>query len=147
CDLGVRIFERRNDAGDARSDDRVGAWRRLAVVRARLERDVECGAARGLASAAQCLDLRMRPAPGLGPAAADNPRRAVIMAADHGAYGGIGPSAAKPAPAQRQRQRHESAILLATLIAGAHLRAISAASSADSSASAVSKSLASRKLR
>ena len=97
--LRVWIFERRHDAGDARGDDRVGARRRLAVVRARLERDVEVGAARGLAGAAQGLDLRMRPAAGLGPAAADDPRLAAIAADNDGADRGVGPGAAEPAPA------------------------------------------------
>ena len=90
---------RRHDPGDARGDDRVGARRRLAVVRARLERDVEVGAARGLAGAAQGLDFRMRPTAWLGPAAADNPRLAAIAADNDGADRGVGPGAAEPAPA------------------------------------------------
>jgi hypothetical protein len=97
--LRVWIFERRDDPGHARGDDRVGARRRLAVVRARLEGDVEVGAARGLAGAAQGLDLSMRPAAGLGPTAADDPRRAAIAANNDSADRGVGPSAAEPAPA------------------------------------------------
>ena len=37
-DLGIGIDQRRNHARDAGRDDRVGAWRRLAVMRAGLER-------------------------------------------------------------------------------------------------------------
>jgi hypothetical protein len=35
--LRIRIFQRRDDAGDARTDNGVSAGRRLAVMRARLE--------------------------------------------------------------------------------------------------------------
>ena len=115
----------------------------FAVMRARLERDVKRRAARRLAGAAQRLDLRMRPPAGLRPAAADND--AVLD--DHRADRRIGPGAAEPAPAERERQRHEAGILPQGVRRRAHLRAISAASSPDNSASAVSKSLASRKLR
>jgi hypothetical protein len=90
----IWIFERQHDAGHACGDDRVGTWRRLSVVRARLEGDVEVGAARGLAGAAQGLDFRMRPAAGLGPAAADDPRRAAIAADNDGADRRVRPSAA-----------------------------------------------------
>ena len=71
-DLRIGVFQRRDDAGDARRDDGVGAGRRLAVMRAGLERHVKRRAARGRAGAAQRLDLRMRPAAGLRPAAADD---------------------------------------------------------------------------
>src|SRR4051812_31715884 len=123
-------------------------------MRAWLQRHIQRGAARGLAGALQRLDLRMRPPAGLGPAAADND--AVLD--DHSADGRIGPGAAQPAPAQRQRQRHEALVgsfrcfgFFGVLIfqnAEDHLR-ISAgrSSSPDSSPSTVSKSLASRKLR
>ena len=117
-------------------------------MRARLQRDVERGAARRRAGAAQRLDLRMRPAAGLRPAAADDD--AVLD--DHRTDGRIGPGAAEPAPAERKRQRHEAPVIRSQRPLAAHrpaliLRAISAASSPDNSASAVSKSLASRKLR
>ena len=69
----------------------------LAVMRARLERDVERRAARRVAGAAQRLDLGMRPAAGLGPAAADD--HAVLD--DDRADRGVRPGAAKPAPAER----------------------------------------------
>ena len=96
--LRIGIFDRRDDPGHAGGDDRVGARRRLAEMRARLERDVEGRAARGLAGAAQGLDLGMRPAAGLGPAAADDPRRPPSRDNDR-ADRGVGPGAAEPAPA------------------------------------------------
>ena len=99
-DFGIGIFERRDDARNAGGDDGVGAGRRLAVMRAGLERDVERRAARRRAGAAQGFDLGMRPAAGLGPAAADND--AVLD--DHRADRRIRPGAAESAPAERQRQ-------------------------------------------
>ena len=102
----IGILDRRHHARDAGGDDGIGAGRRLAEMRARLQRHIERGAARGLAGARQRLRLGMRPAAGLGPAAADND--AVL---DHDrADGGIGPGAALPAPAERQRQLHEALV-------------------------------------
>ena len=98
--FGIGIFERRDHARNAGGDDGVGARRRFAVMRARLERDVERRAARRLAGAAQRLDFGMRPPAGLRPAAADDD--AVLD--DHRADRGIGPGAAEPAPAKRQAQ-------------------------------------------
>ena len=96
----IGILDRRHHARNAGGDDRIGAGRRLAEMRARLQRHIERGAARGLAGARQRLGLGMGPAAGLGPAAADDD--AVL---DHDrADGGIGPGAALPAPAERQRQ-------------------------------------------
>ena len=46
-DFGIGILDRADDARDTGGDQRIGARRRLAVVRARLERDVDGGAARG----------------------------------------------------------------------------------------------------
>ena len=105
-DFGIGIFERGDDARNSGGDDGIGAGRRFAVMRAGLERDVERRAARRGAGAAQRLDLGMRPAAGLSPAAADDD--AVLD--DDGADGGIGPGAAKPAPAERKRERHEAPI-------------------------------------
>ncbi len=76
-------------------------------MRAGLERDIQSGAARRRAGAAQRLDLGMGPAAVLRPAAADD--RAVLD--DDRADGGIGPGAAEPAAAERQRQRHEAGII------------------------------------
>ena len=145
-DFGIGILERRDDARDAGGDDGVGARRRFAVMRAGLERDVERRAACRRAGAAQRLDFGVRPAARLGPAAADN----VAVLDDHGADRRIGPGAAEPAPSEAKRKRHEAPVRRCRSRVhgvGAHLRAHSAASSPDNSASAASKSLASRKLR
>ena len=151
----IGILDRRHHAGDAGGDDGIGAGRRLAGMRTRLQRHIERGAARGLAGALERLRLGMRPAPGLGPATADND--AVL---DHDrADGGIGPGAALPAPPERQCQLHEAPVgsfrrfrFLRELVfqnAEDHLRnrASRASSSPESSPSTASKSLASRKLR
>ena len=42
---GIRVADGRHHAGQARSGDGCRAWRRLAVVGARLERDIEGRAA------------------------------------------------------------------------------------------------------
>ena len=44
-DLRKRVAHGGHDAADAGADDRIGAGRRLAVMAARLQRDVERGAA------------------------------------------------------------------------------------------------------
>ena len=106
-DFGIGVLERRYDARNARRDDSVGARRRLAVVRAGLQRDVQRGAARRRAGAPQCLDLGMGPATSLRPAAADND--AVLD--DHRADGGVRPGPPQPAPAERKRQRHEAHVV------------------------------------
>src|SRR4051812_22572570 len=123
-------------------------------MRARLQRHIQRGPARGLARALERLDLGMGTPAWLGPAAPDY--HAIFH--NHRTDGGIGPGAALPAPAQRQRQRHEALVgsfrcfgFFSVLIfqdAEDHLR-ISAgrSSSPESSPSTVSKSLASRKLR
>src|ERR1700730_13617620 len=124
-------------------------------MRARLQRRIERGAARGLAGALLCLRLGVGPAAGLGPAATDND--AVL---DHDrADGRIGPGAALPAPPKRQCQLHEALIgglrvpgflrQLVLQISEDHLRNVASrvSSSPESSPSTASKSFASRKLR
>ncbi len=151
----IGILDRRHHPRNPGRDHRIGAGRRFAEMRARLQRDIERGAARGVTGARQCLGLGMGAAAGLGPAAADND--AVL---DHDrADRRIGPGAALPAPAERQRQRHEALVgglrilrFLRVLVfqdAEDHLRNVAsrASSSPESSPSTVSKSLASRKLR
>jgi hypothetical protein len=141
--LGIGVLQRRDDARNAGRNDGVGAWRRLTMVRAGFERHIERGAARHRAGAPQRLDLGMRSASGLGPAAADD----FAVLDDHRADRGIRPSPAKPASAQHKRQRHKSAVVgnvgRCNAAGGGH----SAASSPDNSASAASKSFASRKFR
>ena len=88
--FGVRVFKRGDDARNSRSDDGIGAGRRLAKMRAWFKRDIERRAARGLPGTAQRLDLGMGPAAGLRPAASNDD--AVFH--DHRTNGRIGPRAA-----------------------------------------------------
>src|SRR5262249_5647369 len=88
----------------------VGAGRRLAMMGAWLERDIERRPARGGTGTAERLGLGMGPPAGLGPAAADN--HAVL--GDHCADGGVGPGASAPAPAPPKRERHEAGVFRAT---------------------------------
>ncbi len=104
--FGIGILDRRHHPRNAGGDDRVCAGRRLADMRARLQRHIERGAAGGFAGAAQRLRLGVGAAAGLGPATADND-----AVPDHDrADGGIGPGAALPAPSERQRKRHEALV-------------------------------------
>src|SRR5215510_13112630 len=108
-DLRIGINQRRDYARDAGRDDGVGAGRRLAVMGAWLERDIERRPARAGAGAAERLSLGVGPPTGLGPAAADDH----TVLGHHRADGGIGPGAPEPAPAQRERERHEAGVLRA----------------------------------
>ncbi len=151
----IGILDRRHHTRNAGRDDGIGAGRRLADMRARLQRHIERGAPRGLAGALQRFGLGMGTAACLRPAAADDD-----SVLDHDrADGGIGPGTPQPAPAERQRKLHEALVgglgvlrFLRVLVfqdAEDHLRnrAIRASSSPDNSPSTASKSLASRKLR
>src|SRR6266446_9162279 len=71
-DFRIGILDRRHHARDAGGDDGVGTGRRLADMRAWLQRHIEGGASRSLAGALECLGLGMGTAARLGPAAADN---------------------------------------------------------------------------
>src|SRR5581483_2658195 len=153
CDLRIGIPDRSHHAGNSRGNDGVGTGRRLAEMRARLERDIERGAARGVTGAVERLRLGMRAPARLGPAAADND---AVLHHDC-AHGRIGRSAAQPAPPKRQRKVHETAVgflrglaFLSELIfqdPEDNLRIVASRVSSWSSPSTVSKSLASRKLR
>ena len=128
-------------------------------MRTGLQRHVERGAARGLAGPPERLGLGMRPAAWLGPAAADDD--AVLD--DDRADGRVRPGATLPAPAERERKVHKPLVRRAGEFLGLfgflrvlvfqntedHLRNVAtrASSSAESSPSTASKSLASRKLR
>jgi hypothetical protein len=159
-DFRIGILDRSDDAGNAGSDDGVGARRRLAEMRTGLERDVKRRAPRRLTGAPQRFGLCMRAAAGLGPAAPDD---RTILHHDR-ADGWIRPGSTEPAPAEAQRQQHVAAIRFPCgFLGGArffpelifqdaedHLRIVTilaASSSPDSSPSRFSKSLASRKLR
>ena len=135
----IGILKRRDDARQSGGNHRVRTGRRFAVMRARLERDVERPSPRRRAGAAQGLHFGMRPPAGLRPAASDN----AAVLDDHRADGRVWPGAAEPAAPKRQSKRHETPIVRRSVRRARH----SAASSPDNSASAVSKSLASRKLR
>ena len=58
--LGERVFHRRDDFRDATPDQRLGTGRRLAEMRAGLERDVDRGTARGVAGLRQRIGFGMR---------------------------------------------------------------------------------------
>ena len=101
-----------------------------AVMGAGLERHIDGRAARGLAGLRQRHRLGMRPAAGLGPAAADDH----IVLHDHAADMGIGRGPAAAALAERDRRRHparrrsnpvpaEAVVELLELRAGARARA------------------------
>ena len=128
-------------------------------MRTGLERHIERGAPCGLTGTSQRLGLGMRPAAGLRPATADDD---AIFDHDR-ADGRVRPGAPQPAPAERQRKLHEALVRSPSLFLGLfgflrvlvfqntedHLRNVAtrASSSAESSPSTASKSLASRKLR
>jgi hypothetical protein len=108
-DFRIGINQRGHYARNPSADDRVGTGRRLAVMRARLERDIERRPARSGTGTAQRLGLGMGPPAGLSPAAAD----------DHSVFhddrpdGGVGPGAAEAAAAERERERHEAGVFRA----------------------------------
>src|SRR5262245_17962119 len=68
--IGIDVLQRRDHPCDAGTDYGIGAGRRSTFMRARLERNIERGAARRPARALERLGLRMRPAARLGPSAA-----------------------------------------------------------------------------
>ena len=72
-----------------------------------LERDIDGGAARGLAGLLQRHRLGMRPAAGLGPAAADDG----VALHDHAADIGVGRGPAAAALAERDRRRHPALLV------------------------------------
>src|SRR6516162_812465 len=151
----VGIPDRSHHPRNPGGNDRVDARRRLAEMRARLERHIERGALRLTISAVQRHRLCMRTTARLGPAPPDND--AVL---DHDrADGRVRPGAAESAPAERESKLHKATIgflgrpmfLLKLILQDAedHFRIVTilASSSPESSPSTVSKSLASRKLR
>ena len=97
-DLGIGIDQRRNHARNASRDDRVGARRRLAMMRAGLERYIKRGATRRIAGTGERLGLGMGPPARLRPAAANDDS----VLDEHRADCGIGPGAPEPVPAERK---------------------------------------------
>ena len=151
----IGVFDRRHHARNAGRDHRIDARRRFAEMRTGLQRHIERGAARGFTGTSQRLGLGMRPSAGLRPATADDD----AILDDDGTDGRVRPGAPQPTPAERQRELHEALVrrfglfgFLRVLVfqnAEDHLRNVAtrASSSAESSPSTASKSLASRKLR
>src|SRR5215510_5624129 len=80
-------------------------------MRARLERDIEGRAPRGLAGTLQRLNLGMGAAAGLGPTAGNDDRPCPVVARNHRTDRGVGPGAAQPAPSERERKLHETGII------------------------------------
>jgi len=99
---GIRIVARCNDSCDARRDQRVGARRRAAEVRARLQRHVDRRSARARAGVAQRKNFGMRFARALVPAFADDGFSVGNDAAD----ARIRLCAVQAAFGQAQRARH-----------------------------------------
>src|SRR5262249_45073274 len=149
----------RNDPGNTCGDDRIGTRRRLSVMRARLQRHVDRGVARALAGLPDCFSFGMRAPARLRYTTANNDRTVAIIAHNDCANGGVWPGATEPPAAKRQRQRHETLVprLHATAIVAWEIHVTNrrfhfrcgafSSSSPESSASAVSKSFASRKFR
>ena len=111
ADPRVRVFERGDDPGHARCEDRIGAGRRLAVVGARLERDVE---RRSLGRRAGRLErdaLGVRPPARLRDALGDDAAIAVGLVDDNGSDGRVWPGQAEMALAQSKREPREPFIL------------------------------------
>ena len=105
-DERIRIAHRHHHPADAGGDERVGAGRRAAVVRAGLEADddggaAHVGAARG--GVAQRHHLGMRPAGFLGVAAADD---AAVAVDDDAADARIGIGQADRLFGERERLAH-----------------------------------------
>ena len=99
---GIGILQRRDDARDAGRHQGIGAGRRAAVMRARLERDIDRGALQGFAGVRDGVGLGVRPAALLGAAAGDH----AAVAHDHAAHGRIGPGAPERPARQRERRAH-----------------------------------------
>src|ERR1700735_1314737 len=137
------ILDRRDDARNSGGNHSVSARRRLAKMRTWLQRHIERRAARRGPCPAPRPDLGMWGATRPGPAAANN--HAVFD--DQGTDSGIGPGTAETPAAEAQSKLHEAQIVGRSACLHAPLRASSAAPYPASSASAASKSLASRKLR
>src|SRR5215831_2318897 len=154
-DFRIGIRNRSHHPRNARRNDRVGAGRRLAGMRTGFKRDIERGPACGWTRTLKRHGFGMRTSAGLRKAA---PHDDAIVD-DHGADGGVRPSASEAAPPQRQRKPHEASVgllcvpgFLGELIfqdPKDHLRKLTSreSSSPESSSSTASKSLASRKLR
>jgi hypothetical protein len=99
CGGTVRVAHTDEDARHTCGDERVGARRSLAVVRAGFEGDVDVGAAGGIAGSDQREDLGVWLSR-LGVIALPHD---LAIAHDHAADDGVGPR--RPAPSHSERQR------------------------------------------
>ena len=139
----IGVFHRRDNADDPRLAHGIAAGRRLAVMRARLQRHRHFGAARRVPCHSECFCFGVRPAARLREAAPHNHRRAVRHPPDHRADCRIGPHRAEPPPRERQRVLHHARIESIRR----HPLGPGSGSSAVNSSSRSSKSFASRKFR
>lgn len=110
--LGIGVFQRRDDTRDAGLDNGIRAGRRLAMMRARLECHVERAPPSRRTRARQCFGFGMRASPGAGDAAADDNRRITLIAHDNRAHRWVGPGLAEATPAERKRERHEPRVVI-----------------------------------
>jgi hypothetical protein len=108
-DLRIGIDQRGHHARNPSADDRIRTGRRLSVMRAGLERDIERRPARGGTGAAHRLGLGVGPPAGLSPAAAHNHP----IFHDDRPHGRVRPGAAEAAAAERERERHEAGVFRA----------------------------------
>ena len=116
-DARIGILDGAHDTRQSGADDGVGARRRHAMVRARLERHVHGGAACARAGARDGLGFGMRAPARRRPAAGDDLARALI--GDDGADGRVGGRAAEPARRDAQRDLHHLGVEIGAL-RGAH---------------------------
>src|SRR5262249_57666231 len=92
--FGIGILKRQGDPRNAGGNNGVSAWRRLAMMRARLECHKHRRAACRRAGSAQSLDLGVRAAARLRPATADN----LAIFDDHPPHSPPSPTSPPPPP-------------------------------------------------
>ena len=112
----VGIEHTYDGALQAGGDDRLGTRRRLAVVRAGLERHIDRGAAGAGTGAPDRLGLGVRTAAGLGPAARDDLARRLV--GDRGPDRRIGRGGSEPALGHAQRDPHHVGVEVCGLAHG-----------------------------
>ena len=105
-DARIIIVKRGHDPRDARRNKCLGAGWGLAVMGARLERDIGRGPARQFPRLCQRLRFGMGPPARRGPATPDD----APALHDDAAHGGVGRALAHPPPPQRQGQRHKAGV-------------------------------------
>src|SRR6516165_6436307 len=106
CDLRIGILDRSDHPGNSSGNDRIRARRRFAEMRARLQRHIDRGAARGLAGLRQRHRLGMWTAAGLRPSSPDDD--AVFH--DDRSDGRVRPGPPQTAPTEGERELHEAPV-------------------------------------